>query len=185
MKGVVFNTFEEFVEREYGPTVLARTRETMGNPRFLVTDTYPDEQLLLYLQKTSEHIATPARALLTGYGRYFVTSPTVQKTYKHFYNKPNAKEFLQHLEFVCSTFTEMMAGNGRTAFEYTDPGPNQLVITYKSQTQMCEFIKALIEGVAAFYREAVQITEVTCQRRGHLHCDFHVEFLPETPPPQE
>ncbi len=181
MKGVVFNTFEEFVECEYGTAILSRTRESMGNPRFLVTDTYPDGQLLLYLQKTSEHVETPARSILTGYGRYFVNSPTVQKTYRHFYNKPNAKEFLQNLGFVCSTFTEMIAGTAQPAFEYKDPGANQLVITYKSQEQLCEFIRALIEGAALFYNEAVEISEVKCQRRGHPHCEFHLEFSPQTP----
>jgi predicted hydrocarbon binding protein len=53
--------------------------------------------------------------------------------------------------------------------------PKKVEITYASYGKLCPLAKGLIKGVAAYYKEAVKITEPTCMLRGDKECRLVVE----------
>lgn len=177
MKGVIFNLFEEFVEKKWGKQTLQELKKE-NSKTYMTVGNYPDEELVGLLQKLSSLTKKDLGTLLQDFGRFiFQESELLHKMYGVHFKKPNAKEFLKNMDSVHVQTTKAMPGATPPRFEYEEPDEKTLIMKYKSPRKLCMLLKGLIEGVLNYYREKATITETQCMNRGSSYCCFKITFM--------
>lgn len=61
---------------------------------------------------------------------------------------------------------------------FEDEAPDRLVMTYKSELKLCDFVEGLLGGVGKHFGEEIQFDHVQCTKRGDPHCRFELQFKP-------
>ncbi|HEU4784762.1 MAG TPA: heme NO-binding domain-containing protein, partial [Ktedonobacterales bacterium] len=77
MHGLVFVTWEKYLEARFGADMLHRYRNAIGEGVYdapLVNRVYDDSMLLAGVAEASRLTRLPARSLLYEYGSYFITN---------------------------------------------------------------------------------------------------------------
>jgi len=94
------------------------------------------------------------------FGDYWVNVYS-QKMYGVYYEGiKTAKEFLLKMDSVHVATTRSMPNAHPPRFEYKWKNENTLIMTYKSQRGLIDFLVGLIKGVGKFYREDLRVTKL-------------------------
>lgn len=182
MKGVVFNLLEEFICERYGDEVYEEILDAAAletREPFIGPGTYPDADLLALVQQACDQTELSATEMIRGFGKF--SFPRLAEAHPTFLEGlDDAKSFLQTVHDVIHVeVRKLHPGAYLPVLEYQDPGPDRLVMIYRSERQLCAYAVGLVEGVAAYYHEQIELEHVRCTHRGDDACEFHLRFKPD------
>lgn len=177
MKGVIFQTFEEYAATRFNRDQWTKVRQQAGiaTPYFIPMADYPDADISALVKATAAEAARSTDDIEREFGHFAI--PKFATMYD-FYFKPHstAREFLLKMDEVHQITTQTIAGAKPPHFEYESPSDRSLVMIYSSKRKMCSFVRGLIEGVAQHYKERVRITERCCSKMGAKRCELVIDF---------
>lgn len=161
MKGVVFNLFEQFISQNWGEEIyeqiLAESSIETAEP-FVGPGTYPDADFLAIVVKATETVGVELPVAIRAFGKFCF--PKLAEVFPHFVQThQHPKAFLKTIDSVIHVEVRKLFKDAETPeFRYEDPGPQQLVLIYKSPRKLYEFAEGLLEGVSEYFQSPIQYT---------------------------
>lgn len=179
MKGVVFTTFNDMVEKNIGIDVWDTILDAV-NPEsqgiYTSVEDFPDEELIAMVTKLSELTGTPVLELVTAFGQYLFHALAM----KHpvFVDEKNDfLEFLKSIEDVIHKEVKKLYPNPNLpSLEWEQPEPDALIMIYKSPRKLCHLADGLIRGAAEKYGVEYSFNHACCMHDGHDHCRFEIKL---------
>jgi len=180
MKGVVFNLLEAYIEENLGEGKYEEILDEctlMTKEPFVGPGTYPDQDLMAIVAETIKVAGVPLSEALRSFGRFCFHKLSVQ--YPGFVSPhSHPKPFLKSVESIIHVEVKKLYEDARPpGFTYMDPASNRLIIQYRSERRLCQFMEGLIDGVAAYYQSPVQYKQRTCVLDGDEVCEFDLTFV--------
>jgi predicted hydrocarbon binding protein len=176
LHGLIHQELQRYVAERYGQDAWRRLLEGAGLERksYLVSEQYPDEELVSLVTEASKMTGTAAPVLLQDYGKFIV--PTLVKTYGSFIKSAwRTLDLIEHTEAVIHRAVRMRDPLAAPPELHAERRrPNEVVITYTSPRKLCAVAKGIVEGVADHYGESVTIREPSCMLRGDSACEIAV-----------
>lgn len=176
MKGIIFRELERMVHAELGESAWEDLLGQLGIDGFVSAETYPDDDLYRLVTALVTKTGTPQESLLFGFGRHM--SVRLIADYPVFVT-PNmtAKGFLSAVDNVIHVEVRKLHPDAvLPSFQCEDPGPDQLVMLYRSSRQLCDLAAGLIAGVGDHFGERVAQEHTRCLKLGDDHCRFELTF---------
>jgi hypothetical protein len=171
--GVVFSSFRDFVTEGYGS---AATNEVFSGCRpYLLSQAYPDEDLLTLIGRAVELSGREAEDLVFDFG-VFTAETTFTRLYPAFFAiSGSAREFLLTVETRIHELVRATIPNASPPqLHVTERGPDGVSIDYTSPRKLCVLLRGLLEGTARHYGETATVAEPRCMLRGDDRCTFEV-----------
>ena len=179
MKGIIFNITENFIADNFGEEVYDEIIETCNlitTEPFVGPGTYPDEDLVEILVKSSEKLDIPVPELLKKLGEYSFRKladrhPGFLAGFTH------PKPFLKTVDGIIHVeVKKLYNGAYLPTFEYAEPADDELIITYFSERKLYPFMEGLINGVAGYFEQPITQSHRVYDKNGVEYCDFHLKF---------
>lgn len=179
MKGIIFNIMEEFLTDQYGEEKLDEIISSCSlstTEPFVAPGTYPDSDLFEIVGKASEKISVDVPELLRRFGRYAFGKlasryPGFVKPYAH------PKEFLKTVDGVIHVeVLKLYSDSLLPSFQYAEPSPSELVITYHSPRKLYPFMEGLIAGVGDHFGSHIEQHHKIFVDNGIEYCNFYLRF---------
>ena len=147
-----------------------------GEPEYLATEAYPDEDFHRVLQSASEQLAMPAPDVLRRFGSY-AAETTFRLLYPDFYKESSGtRQFLLEVEGRIHRLVRATIPHASPPKLHVVPlGDDGVVVTYTSERGLCDLVDGLIRGTARHYHELFTVDQVQCMQRGDSACAFTVE----------
>jgi hypothetical protein len=177
MHGVIFMSLREYLTASHGPELVGDV--FAGQPEFLLTESYPDEQFLELLARATGASGRNLDALVHDFG-VFTAITTFNRLYPEFFAVAgSAREFLLTVEGRIHELVRATIPNAAPPkLHVTELAGDSALIVYSSPRQLCVLLRGLAQGTASHYGEQATITELTCMRRGDPECRFEVRLTP-------
>ena len=179
MHGIIFSELKKFVTAKAGPQAWKNLVEDpqSGAKRtsYLVTETYPDAELVGIVQAGSKALGVPVPALLESFGEFIV--PDLANIYAALI-KPQwgLLDLLENTETVIHHTVRLKnPGAAPPKLQCSRLKPDQVVILYTSERKLCPVAKGIIKGLADLYKEKVEIAEHACMLKGDSQCEISVK----------
>jgi hypothetical protein len=175
MKGIMFNLLEEVVSDLYGLDEWDALLEESQTPGvYSSIGSYPDEELLRFLEIISVRKNIPATEILRWYGKN--AFPYMCMIFGQRITKYNdvISLLLALNDIIHPEVRKLYPGASVPSFEYELSADRKLTIIYSSAKKMCALGEGLIEGAAAYYGEPILIQQSQCMLRGDSCCHIHV-----------
>jgi hypothetical protein len=177
MHGVIFTSFRDFLGTEHGPDAIAQVFE--GEPLYLMSEAYPDEQLIVLLDRAATVAGQDAGDLLEAFG-VFTAEQTFVRLYPAFFAvSRSTREFLLTVETRIHEVVRATLPNAApphlTVSELDD---GRVEIYYTSPRRLCRLLRGLAEGTAHHYGERTELVEPICMLRGDPGCRFEITLAP-------
>jgi Predicted hydrocarbon binding protein (contains V4R domain) len=183
MHGLIFVTWENYLNERFGGPLLATYRKMIGETAAtapLASRVYADTTLLAGVGAASQLTGLAADTLLYEYGRYFILNGLTSHLCAYLLRRVHSGQNLL-LMMRKAHFQMSLTPDGLTPplFEYEAiPGdPHGFMLRYNSPRQLCAVLRGAIEGAAERYGERVRIVERTCMKRGAAECRFEIHFF--------
>ena len=179
MKGIVFNLLESFVCEGWGDEkyeeILSLCPLQTKEP-FVGPGTYPDSDLMAIALKAADTLGVPLPDALRAFGAY--SFPRLVRKFPQFvagHDHPMA--FLLSVEDVIHVEIRKLFPKAVTpSFGYRQVDDDHLVIEYRSERKLCQFMEGLIEGVSSYYNTEINYQQGRCLHRGDDCCEFTLAF---------
>jgi hypothetical protein len=189
MHGLIFVTWEKYLNERFGTLFLHHYREKIGEKvtdRPLANRMYDDETLLAGVGAASGLSQLPAETLLREYGRYFIANGLTGHLCAYILsNVHSSRDLLLAMRDAHARLRRTLDGMVPPLFEYGKPSaPNEIVILYDSDRHLCDVLLGAVEGAAQRYGETVQVQEPSCMKRGDAVCRIVARFTPPTSDPE-
>lgn len=179
MKGVIFNLLEDFISTGWGPdtyeAVLAKCPLHTKEP-FVGPGTYPDADLLAIVEKTTEKLGITVPEAVHAFGKYCF--PKLAAKFPVFVaGHDHPKTFLKTIDDVIHVEVRKLFRDANPPrITFTDPGPDQLILTYESGRRLCALMTGLLDGAAEYFKIPIEATQTECMLDGASACVFHLRF---------
>lgn len=172
MHGTIFAELKKFVTEKAGEKTWDAILEKAGSKRmvFLITEAYPDQELVALVGAASQVLQKPAPDILRAFGEFIV--PDLAKIYRALI-KPEwgLLDLLENTETVIHTTIRLKDPAAEPPrLKCSRTSPSEVAITYTSQRRLCPVAKGIIQGLADFYHDKVEIGESTCMLKGDSQC---------------
>ncbi len=167
----ISETFSDEVYEE----IIANCKLSTDGP-FVAPGTYPDSDLIEIVVKSSEKLNMPVDEFLKKFGHYsFGKLAERHPNFLENYNHP--KDFLLTIENVIHVeVRKLYHGTELPTFQYKEPNPRELIITYFSPRKLYALMEGLIDGVADHFGIATKQSHTIYEKDGNEFCDFHLVF---------
>ena len=177
MHGVIFSSFRDYLTTTFGGEMTQSV--FAGGGAYLLSETYPDEELLTFVGRAAESTGTDVDALVHDFG-IFTAQTTFARLYPAFFAiAPSARAFLLTVETRIHELVRATIPNAEPPqLHITELGEDGVSIVYTSARRLCPLLRGLVEGTARHYGETAHIEEHTCMRRGADACTFDVTLTP-------
>lgn len=160
MKGILFTEFLEMVEREFGIEVVDRitslpSLETGG--AFTAVGNYPHGELLTMLDELNAAVGLPHKDLIFTFGRTLLR--TFTNVHGDFFKTPgNALDFLNGIESVIHAEVRKLYSDAVLPyFECERPGPDELIMRYKSSRPFADLAEGLIRETIIYFEDPIEV----------------------------
>ncbi len=181
MKGIIFNILEDFVTENYNletyEKLISQCQLKTKAATFVGPGTYPDEDLLEIVSRASGMTQIPVPELVRAFGKFCF--PKLAKRYPIFV-KPHSdpKSFLKTVDSVIHVEVRKLYKDTELPdFKYSEPSPNELIMSYRSKRKLCPLIEGLIAGVGEYFNSPINLRQTQCLLNGAPSCDFHLSFV--------
>ena len=175
MHGLIFVSFRDYLVAEHGA---AKEQAVMaGEPRYLVSEGYPDEAFTSLVERACLATGLSADALLTNFGA-FTAEKTFARLYPALFGRfGSARSFLVTVETNIHAVVRVAIPDALPPeLDISEVGGSAISIVYRSPRRLCAMLRGLVEGTAQHYGETVEIEERSCMHRGDGSCSFDVLF---------
>jgi predicted transcriptional regulator with HTH domain len=162
MKGVIADCLKKLVTSKFGKEKWEASLEAAGMPAnsiFLVAQDIPDPDFFKLVGSICETLGITMEQAAEAFGYYWVNE-YAPKIYKVYFNKETAKDFLLSMDYVHATVTKNLPNARPPRFSYEWEGDNTLIMHYKSERNMIDFMIGIIKGVGKYYNENLSIIKL-------------------------
>jgi hypothetical protein len=176
MHGIVHAELRDFTMSRLGTAAWRGALVEAGVPGkvYLLSESYPDEELTAVLGALSRTSGEPVDALLEQFGAACV--PGLLRTYGTFADPAwRTLDMVDNTEHVIHRTVRLQdprADPPRLSTERL--GRDEVRVLYASPRRLCAFGIGVIRGIAAHYGDDVDISHPLCMHRGDPHCEIAV-----------
>ena len=178
MKGMVFNSLQQFVEERQGIEIWDRAVRTCAMPSigiYVSTKNYDDEELALLIAFLSETLTTAKADLVKAFGKYIFVELLAMAPEKA-KQAENLKAFLLMVQnIIHAEVNKLYQDSNLPEFDYKEH-KDTLFMIYRSPRKLCYFSEGLILGAADYFREQVTINQSKCMHTGAEYCQIEITF---------
>jgi heme-NO-binding protein len=175
--GLIFTSFRDYLNEAHGHDLAAEI--FAGEPIYLLSEAYPDEQLLALIGRASEASGQELDTIEHDFGVFTARSTFARLYPALFAISASAREFLMTVETRIHEVVRATIPNaGPPQLDVTELDEDGVSIVYTSPRRLCMLLRGLTEGTAQHYGERVEIEERTCMRREDPACTFDIRFRP-------
>lgn len=182
MHGLIFVTWEKYLQERFEGAIFSEYRERLGlnatnSP--LAVRTYDDALLLKGVGTAHEITRVAVDTLLEEYGRYFIVNGLTRHRCAYLLSQVhNGRDLLLAMRDAHEQMKQLPDGLTPPLFEYRlhPRDPQTMLLIYDSERQLCPLLLGAIYGAADYYGEQVSVSEQTCMRRGDQVCTFAIRF---------
>jgi hypothetical protein len=152
MKGIIFNEFAEFADREL-PGAAGRLGEVVYSP----LANYPDDELLALVARASEAAGVPASEILRRLGSHlFRTFATLYPVFLD--GVESAFELLGGIEtYVHGEVKKLYPDGEFPRFEVQARSRGRLEMVYRSRRPLADLADGLIRGCVAWFGDPIDV----------------------------
>jgi hypothetical protein len=179
MKGIIFTLLEEYIVQTQGDEAFEELLEStplVTTEPFVGPGSYPDEDLHALLAHIVERSGAALSNVLRGFGRFCIPRLVVRFP-AFFAGHRHPRTFLLTVsDFHELEVRKLFDDASPPRFEYIDPGPDGLIMRYRSRRQMCHLVEGLIAGVADHFATSIAQRQTSCMAEGALACEFELGF---------
>lgn len=180
MHGIIFTALKKYVRTRLGDEAWTNLRAAAGlaDRVYLPVQPYPDEEIDALIQTVAHLSGIPPNQLLQDFGRSMV--PDFMTMYRPLLQPDwHTLDLLEHLERrIHPAVRTNNPGAHPPVLRVERVDAWKVVIHYESPRKWCALGKGLIQGVAAYYGDRVEIAEDRCVHQGHDHCELVVTTNP-------
>ena len=175
MKGAVFISFNELVEKEFGldmwEELLDKVNPESGGIYTSVED-FPDQELFSLVTMLSEITEVPIPKLVEHFGHHLFG--TLSSKYAIFLdNSPSFFEFIESIDDVIHKEVRKLYHNPNLPeLETKRFDEKTLEVKYRSPRKLCHLALGLMRGAAEYYKVNVEMSHDICLHTGSDHCQF-------------
>jgi hypothetical protein len=157
------------------------SEEGLGGKVYLLSETYPDEELTALLGSLSRVTGESGDELLQQFGEACV--PGLLRTYGTFVDTTwRTIDVVEHTERVIHRTVRLQhPGADPPRLRTVRAGLDEVHMIYASPRKLCAFGIGLINGLAVHYDDSVDIDQPLCMHRGDSHCEIVVRGGPVRP----
>ena len=163
MKGVIVLALREMVIEKFGIDKWKNglVKAGIGKEPLIMPISNVDDQIFLrVVNSLCEVLNISFIQAADAFGDYWVNVYS-QKMYRVYYeNVKTAKEFLLKMDSVHVASTKSIPGANPPRFDYEWKDEKILIMKYKSQRGLIDFMVGLIKGVGKFYKEDLKVTKL-------------------------
>lgn len=180
MHGVIFASFGDYLTTRLGRERAGSILE--GEPPYLLSESYPDEQLGALVSRAAGEAGVNEPELLRDFGVF-----TAQQTFARLYPAQFAiaggtRAFLLGVEtYIHELVRATMPSARPPRLTVRENGADGVEIDYSSPRRLCHLLAGLTEGTARHYGERAELTETSCMHRGDPACRFEVRITSGSP----
>jgi len=173
--GVIFTSFRDYLSATHGSATATAVLE--GEPEYLLSESYPDEDLRRLVALTSAHRGLEPDEILFEFG-VFTAEITFARLYPAFFDvSASTREFLLTVETRIHELVRATIPNaGPPQLDISPLGDDGVSIVYESPRKMCVLLRGLTQGAARHYGQQAEMEERTCMLRGDPLCTFDATF---------
>jgi hypothetical protein len=162
MKGVIVQCLQELVITRFGKDPWEKSLTDLGLKRykfFLPIENVDDRLVMNIVTAVCRNLNISLIQAADAFGEYWVNTYS-QKMYAHYYAKyTTAREFLLSMDTLHVTMTKMLQDANPPRFEYAWKNERTLLMVYKSQRGLLDFMVGLVKAVGTFYNEELNVTK--------------------------
>ena len=179
MKGIIFNIAENYLSQTYSEELfddIVSTCDLQTTEPFVGPGTYPDEDFLKIIASAADRLEVAQHNLLVDLGRFsFNGLATKFPNFLDGHDDP--KSFLQTVDGIIHVeVRKLYKDTYLPTFQYDDPAPDRLIITYFSERKLYGFMEGLIAGVGDHFDSQITQEITKFERDGLEYCDFNLTF---------
>jgi hypothetical protein len=173
--GVIFTSFRDYLSATHGSATSRAVFES--EPEYLLSESYPDEDLRRLVALTSAHTGREPDEILFEFG-VFTAEITFARLYPAFFDvSASTREFLLTVETRIHELVRATIPNaGPPQLDISPLGDDGVSIVYESPRKMCVLLRGLTQGAARHYGQHAELEERTCMLRGDPRCTFDATF---------
>ncbi|HMV78707.1 MAG TPA: heme NO-binding domain-containing protein [Leptospiraceae bacterium] len=164
MKGSIAIALKEMIEKNFGEDKWNDTLIESGlteEPHFTAVSDVDDKLVMKMINGACTALKITLLQAADAFGDYWVNEYS-QKLYKPYYRQcNNAQEFLLSMNSVHSTVTRRIENAKPPVFEYEKKDDKTLIMKYRSERGMIDFMIGLIKGVGKYYNEKLTILKMS------------------------
>ncbi len=163
MKGVIVVCLAELVKSRFGKDKWEATLEDAGlekTKEFQLIDNVDDNVVLKTLDSARKVLDLTLSQAADAFGEYWVNvyAPKIYEPY--FRQSHSAKELLLKMDRVHKTVTATIAGSKPPGFDYEWKDDNTLIMTYKSERGLIDYLVGLVKGVGKYFKENLTVRKL-------------------------
>ncbi len=174
MKGIMFNLLEDVLGEAYGPDAWDDLLTATGaSGVYAALGDYPDADFFKLIDTAGSFTNRDREQMLIAFGeaafaRMADRYPAILEGIS------DSRTFLLSLNrIVQAEVRKLYAGAGCPHFRFAI-APDMLRIGYSSPRKLCGLAQGLIQGVALYFGEEVEVTHPECAHRGDGACRMEV-----------
>lgn len=182
MKGVIINLFEKYVENKYGELFLEEIYEkaklSVGTPPFVGPLSYPDTEIFKMVDFLSVKKERNQSEIFYDFGKFCI--PVLAEKYPVFFDKAaNTTELLKTVNDIHNLEVKKLYDDVKLPEVNIDEKRDGLILHYRSELKLCDFLKGMIEGTAHLFKEKISYEKIQCMKDGDYECKFNISFIKE------
>ncbi|UPG73895.1 heme NO-binding domain-containing protein [Roseomonas gilardii subsp. gilardii] len=184
MIGLIQSVLVDLLHERGGEALLRDTlalAELPPDTEFRIDRNYPDGEFLRLLDAATATTGLDRPMLIEAYATAFLARAKV--LFPAFFTLPGgARGFLRrqaaiHVSLGAGLRSPEERQGVKDKFRIEDGEHGDLIVSYHSASQLCDFYRALAHGAAREFGEMLTLTNLRCQRRdGGAGCTFRLSF---------
>jgi heme-NO-binding protein len=160
MKGVIVNCLKEVVTNKFGKDKWEAALVKAGvdrNVSFLASQDIDDATVLKVVGAVCAVLNISLAQAADAFGEHWVCSyaPKIYKAY--FVGMKSSRDFLMKMDEIHRMTTQNIPNAHPPRFDYNWENEKTLIMTYKSQRGLLEFMRGLVVGVGKYFKEDLKV----------------------------
>ncbi len=180
MKGAIFVAFERYLEGRIGEIGVEELYDNLAfeadAPPWVGPDSYPDADLLRWVQAVAARLDTPAADVLRAYGR-FLMGFLADAHPIFLVDIETPIEMLEQVEAVIHVEVKKLLQDAHPpAIELRRDDAESGTLIYRSPRKLCVLLEGLLQGLAERFGRRVTYRHTRCMNDDADTCELKVRF---------
>ncbi|MEO0495031.1 MAG: heme NO-binding domain-containing protein [Actinomycetota bacterium] len=178
MKGVIFNAFQDAVERGFGPDGWDDTLDRAdAGGSYTSLGNYDDAELVAIVGALPSETGDNVSDRLRWIGINCV--PFLVEAFPQFFEGITLKEFLPALNhMIHPEVRKLYPGATPPDFDITELDATTMSLRYVSERKLCFLAEGFTMGVASHLGQPIRIDQPMCMHEGDPYCELRIRIGP-------
>lgn len=174
LHGSMFLELKRFAEVRWGPGGWTALLDAAGFPHrvYLATADHPDPEFAALVAAVARRTGITKAAAEREFGRY--VGPEFIRMYAHFFRPEwRTLDVVERTgDLIHRSVGSAGAGKWPGAIRTSRSGENEVSVIVHLPEERCDLSAGIIEGIAAHFRERIEVVQVSCRARGDAQCEM-------------